>query len=248
LRIVLLSCAGAPFSAELLLELERRRPDLLARICSVLLSQPKVRKINTLPRDRQLLEILRTKGIPGLAKELSAAIGYRLNGLWQRFGEPALRAAGLVEETVRIEAFCERRGIPFTYTRDVNSADTLRHLRALEPDVILIATFNHILQQPAIDAARVATLNVHPSLLPRFRGADPIADALGAGASESGVTVHWVDTGIDTGDIAVQEPVPIPGGCTVPQLRRLLAEGGGRCVERVLMAASAGRIPRRSQA
>src|SRR3954454_22720797 len=76
-------------------------------------------------------------------------------------------------------------------------------------ELVVLAGYMHLLTKPFLDRFPRAIVNVHPSLLPAFPGAHAIADALAAGVDATGVTVHWVDEGLDTGETIVQESVPV---------------------------------------
>ncbi|MGE5027104.1 MAG: methionyl-tRNA formyltransferase, partial [Betaproteobacteria bacterium] len=125
---------------------------------------------------------------------------------------------------------------------------TLAQLRTLAPDVIVIATFHNILRRPAIETAGIAALNVHPSFLPALRGADPINLALQQHAAQTGVTIHLVDEGIDTGDIVVQQAVPIPPRASEKTLRPRLAELAGSLLIQCLDEIARGGVSTRRQA
>lgn len=133
-------------------------------------------------------------------------------------------------------------------TRDVNSGETLAQLRTLAPDVIVIATFHNILKKPAIETAGIATLTVHPSFLPALRGADPINLALQERVKQSGVTIHLVDEGIDTGDIVIQQALPIPPRASEKILRPRLAELAGSLLIKSLDEIARGGVSARRQA
>lgn len=106
-------------------------------------------------------------------------------------------------------------------------------------ELVVCAGYMHLLTPPFLE--RFTAINVHPSLLPAFPGTTPLEDALAAGATETGVTVHFVDEGIDTGPVLARETVPIEPGDTPESLRervhavehRLLPE----CVRRYLAGA-----------
>lgn len=227
-RIVLLSCAGAPFSAEILQAIQRERPECLKRIVATVLSLPKVSPLVALPLGERWRKLFREKGGGALAKEVWTAVRYRINGVWQglekHLDQGRRRLSSDVATYRRIDEFCVAHGIPIHATRDVNAAETLTLLRSLAPDLIVMATFNHILRLPAIQIAKIATLNIHPSMLPEGRGPDPINEALKLGVKQTGVTIHFVDEGIDTGDILTQQSFQMPDGVTEKQLRAGLAQ------------------------
>ena len=93
-------------------------------------------------------------------------------------------------------------------------ADTIA---GFEPDLVVLAGFMRVLAPEVVGRFRI--VNTHPALLPAFPGAHAIRDALAAGVSETGVTVHWVDEGVDTGPIIAQQPVPVLAGDDEDSLR-----------------------------
>jgi phosphoribosylglycinamide formyltransferase 1 len=95
-------------------------------------------------------------------------------------------------------------------------------------ELVVCAGYMHLLTEPFLD--RFPCLNVHPSLLPEFPGAHAVEDAIAAGASKTGVTVHFLDEGVDTGPVIAQEPVPIDPKDTPASLHARL-----QCVEHRLL-------------
>lgn len=248
-RIVLLSCAGAPFSAELCGHLEKIRPDVLALIVAVVLSKPRIPAINRLPPGERVRTVLAQSGIRGLLAEMRLMVHYRLKNLWIKAQSLIHRLNGFKGRVryKRIEDFCRERGIEPYVTRDINAAPAVAHLRALQPDLIVMATFHCILKASVITLASTAALNIHPSLLPHYRGADPINSVLRDGVRETGVTVHWVDEGIDTGDIVAQRGAMVPAGADEDCLRPLLAVIGAELLAGCVDDARLGRLARRPQ-
>src|SRR3954452_6034212 len=105
---------------------------------------------------------------------------------------------------------------------------------ALDLDVAVVAAYGLILPQPMLDAPRRGCLNVHASLLPRWRGAGPIQAAVLAGDAETGVTIMQMEAGLDTGPMLLREAVPIGPETTAVTLHDALAELGARLILRVL--------------
>ncbi|MBA2571297.1 MAG: methionyl-tRNA formyltransferase [Chloroflexi bacterium] len=101
-----------------------------------------------------------------------------------------------------------------------------QELTALAPDLIVLADYGRIVPSTLLEMPRHGPLNVHPSLLPRHRGASPIAATILAGDDESGVTILHMDAGVDTGPIVAQRRVAVPERATVPDLEALLAAAG----------------------
>jgi methionyl-tRNA formyltransferase len=100
-------------------------------------------------------------------------------------------------------------GLEVLQTESVNGADAMERVRAADPDVGLVCAFGQLIRDPLL--SELELLNVHPSLLPRWRGAAPIERAIMAGDTETGVTIMRVTEGLDSGPIALQESVAISG-------------------------------------
>lgn len=94
----------------------------------------------------------------------------------------------------------------------------LSNVESLKPDLIVLAGFMKVLPANFVNALSPRIINLHPSLLPEFRGSHAVRDALAAGATKTGATIHIVDEGVDTGRILLQQEVEIPGGISEPDL------------------------------
>jgi methionyl-tRNA formyltransferase len=117
-------------------------------------------------------------------------------------------------------------------------------LLALQPDVMVVAAYGLILPRWVLDLPRLGCLNIHASLLPRWRGAAPIHRAIEAGDAETGITIMQMDEGLDTGDMLLAERLPIGPDDTTGRLHDRLAVLGGRLiVEALEMAACGGLRP-----
>ena len=108
-------------------------------------------------------------------------------------------------------------------------------------DAAVVAAYGLILPQAMLDAPRLGCLNIHASLLPRWRGAGPIQAAILAGDAESGVTIMQMEAGLDTGPMLLAEAVPIGPRTTAAALHDALADMGARLVLRALAEAPAAR-------
>lgn len=113
-------------------------------------------------------------------------------------------------------------------------------IEAAQADVMVVAAYGLILPQWTLDAPRLGCLNIHASLLPRWRGAAPIHRAIEAGDAETGVTIMQMDAGLDTGDMLLVESLPILAEDTTGSLHDRLAALGGRMVVQALAQAAAG--------
>ena len=115
-------------------------------------------------------------------------------------------------------------GLELLQAENVNHPGALDAIRAAEPDVGLVCAFGQLLREPLL--SELELLNVHPSLLPRWRGAAPIERAIMAGDDETGVTIMRVTEGLDSGPVALQRGTPIEPGEAFDALSGRLAELG----------------------
>lgn len=113
-------------------------------------------------------------------------------------------------------------------------------LQSARPDVLVVAAYGLILPQWTLDLPRLGCLNIHASLLPRWRGAAPIHRAIEAGDAETGVTIMQMDAGLDTGDMLLAERMPIAADDTTATLHDKLASLGARLIVEALELAACG--------
>ena len=120
-------------------------------------------------------------------------------------------------------------------------------LRAAAADVMVVAAYGLILPQWVLDTPRLGCLNIHASLLPRWRGAAPIHRAVEAGDARSGITIMQMDAGLDTGDMLLVEPLRLDATETTASLHDRLAPLGGRLINEALELAACGGLVRTPQ-
>jgi methionyl-tRNA formyltransferase len=120
----------------------------------------------------------------------------------------------------------------------------IEQIRAYQPDVIVVMAYGQILPKAVLQTPRLACLNLHASLLPRWRGAAPIQAAIAAGDAETGITVMYMDEGLDTGDILLQAPTKISDAETGGTLHDRLAELAPEALLRALGLIETGKAPR----
>ena len=125
-------------------------------------------------------------------------------------------------------------------TRDEWSARLAQRVDAYAPDLVVLAGFMKVLGPAFVDAFPRRIVNVHPSLLPAFPGIDAPAQALAAGVTLSGCTVHLVDRGVDTGDILAQAAVPVAQGDDIAALHARIQTAEHRLLPRVVDAIGRG--------
>lgn len=136
---------------------------------------------------------------------------------------------------------------------DVRTPGTLRdeatqaELRAVRADLIVLADYGRIIPESVLDMPRHGALNIHPSLLPRHRGAAPVPAAIIDGDGRTGVTVMRMDAGLDTGPIVAQREVRLDGTELAPELEERLARLGAGLLLAVLPAWLEGSLPARPQ-
>jgi methionyl-tRNA formyltransferase len=115
-------------------------------------------------------------------------------------------------------------------------------------DLFVLASYGRILPKELLGLPQLGALNVHPSLLPKYRGATPIQTAIANGESETGVSIMLMDAGLDTGNVVLQERVPISSGETYGELHDRLAMLGANLLEQAIDLADRGELTGRPQA
>lgn len=135
------------------------------------------------------------------------------------------------------------RRLPTFRPARLRAAAAVAHLRELAPDLLVLADYGQIVPPELLDVPPHGALNLHPSLLPRYRGAAPIRAAILAGDAETGVTLMRMDAGLDTGPVIAQVRTPIEPAVTAPQLEERLAQLAAGLLTRDLEAWLAGDLP-----
>jgi methionyl-tRNA formyltransferase len=135
-------------------------------------------------------------------------------------------------------------GVPIFQPGRIKDPQAIDEIRALKPDVIVVMAYGQILPRDVLDIPRLACLNLHASLLPRWRGAAPIQAAIAAGDWETGITVMYMDEGLDTGDILLQRNIEILPNDTGGLLHDRLAQIAPETLLQSLRLLAAGNAPR----
>ncbi len=143
--------------------------------------------------------------VPSLEKLI--AKGFELVGVVTQPDRPSGRGKRLTPPPIKVIA--DAHNLPIYQPERVRHRDSVRALSELQPDVIVVVAFGQILPQSVLELPPYGCLNVHPSCLPKYRGAAPIQWALINGETETGVTIMLLDEGEDTGDIILQSSLPI---------------------------------------
>ncbi len=141
---------------------------------------------------------------------------------------PAGRGMKLTPSAVKQAALA--RNLPVYQPVSLKTSETQAALRALDADVMVVAAYGLILPQAVLDLPRLGCLNIHASLLPRWRGAAPIQRAILAGDAETGVTIMQMDAGLDTGAMLTKAAVPIRETDTAASLHDTLATVGAAAI------------------
>jgi methionyl-tRNA formyltransferase len=132
---------------------------------------------------------------------------YPVVGVVTQPDREAGRGRTLVAPPVKVAAF--EMGLPIIQPEKLRAPEALAQLQSWSPDLIVVAAFGQILRPAVLDLPRLGCLNVHGSLLPRWRGAAPIQAAILAGDRETGITIMKMDSGVDTGPMLAQRAIPI---------------------------------------
>lgn len=159
--------------------------------------------------------------------------------------KPAGRQLALTPPRIKTEALA--RGIAVFQPVKIRAPDAVTPIRSLGADVIVVMAYGQILPRGVLDAAKVTCLNLHASLLPRWRGAAPIQAAIDAGDAKTGITVMYMDEGLDTGDILLMREMDIAPDETGGSLHDRLANAAPDALAAALAMLEAGNAPRSPQ-
>lgn len=158
--------------------------------------------------------------------------GYDVVGVFAQPDKPVGRKAVLQPPPVKVLA--EKHGLPVYQFADVRKAEALEVLRGLRPDLMITASFGQLLSQENLDIPPYGCINVHASLLPRYRGASPIQSAIIAGERVTGVTTMYTILALDAGDMLLRETLEIHPDETAEELFPRLAALGAQVLEATL--------------
>lgn len=133
-----------------------------------------------------------------------------------------------------VKARASALGLPVLQPLKLGDAGVQEQLRTAAPEVMVVAAYGLLLPRAVLELPARGCLNIHASLLPRWRGAAPIQRAILAGDRETGITIMRMDEGLDTGEMLLREPCPITPEDTAGTLHGKLADLGARCIVRAL--------------
>lgn len=179
------------------------------------------------------------------ALERIAGAGYDVAAVVTQPDKPKGRGKEISMPPVKCKAL--KLQIPVYQPVKVREPEFVKVLKELEPDVIVVAAFGQILSKEVLDIPRYGCINIHASLLPKYRGASPIQWAVINGEKESGITTMMMDVGLDTGDILEQAVIPLDKKETGGSLFDKLSAVGGELILSTLKKLSDGTLTRTPQ-
>lgn len=162
------------------------------------------------------------------------AESYEIAGVVTQPDRPAGR--GRSPKPPPVKHLAEQLGLPVIQPERLKAPEAMAQLQAWRPDLIVVAAYGQILRPAVLDLPRMGCINIHGSLLPRWRGAAPVQAAILNGDSETGVSIMCMDPGVDTGPILSLRSVPILPGETAGSLGKRLAELGASLLIETLPA------------
>ena len=174
------------------------------------------------------------------ALEAILAAGYEVPLVLTQPDRPAGRGMKLTPSAVKKLAL--DRGIEVDQPEKLRTEEQRARLAACAPDLLVVAAYGLILPTAVLELPRLGCLNIHASLLPRWRGAAPIHRAIEAGDAETGITIMQMDEGLDTGAMLLKRATPILPADTTASLHDRLAALGGECIVEALAALQRGEL------
>ena len=187
-------------------------------------------------------------GTPEFAAVILDALAHSRHRVVAVFTRPDARAGRgkrMTESPVKQRA--TTAGIEVHQPRSMRTGEAAAPLEALEPDAMVVAAYGFLLPAPILAIPRLGCINVHASVLPRWRGAAPVHHAILAGDRHTGVSIMQMDTGLDTGPILATRTCPITATDTAGSLTIRLAELGGAALVDTLDALETGKVAARPQ-
>ena len=188
-------------------------------------------------------------GTPDFARESLESVynaGYNILGVVTNPDKPKGRGMKMVASPVK--EFAIEKNIPVYQPEKVrNNQEFIDEIKKIQPDVICVVAYGKILPKEILDIPDKGCINVHGSLLPKYRGAAPIQWAVLNGDKKTGITTMYMDVGMDTGDMILKEEVTIGEDETTGELWDRLSEIGGKLLVETLRQIESGTAPREKQ-
>ncbi len=175
-----------------------------------------------------------------VALQALLAAGHDVSLVLTQPDRPAGR--GMAIQTSPVKQLALKQGLPLLQPSSLKSGESRQPIIDAKADIMVVAAYGLILPQAALDIPRLGCVNIHASLLPRWRGAAPIQRALLAGDAETGVTIMRMEAGLDTGPMLLRESLAIEDGDTAATLHDKLAELGARLIVEALPRLECGEL------
>lgn len=188
-------------------------------------------------------------GTPDFAKKSLEAVynaGYEITGVVTNPDKPKGRGMKMIASDVKEFALSKELKI-YQPIKVKGNKEIIDEIRSLNPDVICVVAYGKILPKEILDIPKYGCINVHGSLLPKYRGAAPIQWAVINGDKTTGITTMYMDVGMDTGDMILKEEVKIGEDETTGELWNRLADIGGQLLVKTLKQIENGTAPRTKQ-
>ncbi len=166
--------------------------------------------------------------------------GHDIVGVYTRMDTPKNRGMKLLPPPVKVKAL--EYGIPVFQPKNLRGEDTQQQLRDLAPEVIVVAAYGRLLPQAVLDIPKHGCLNIHASLLPKYRGASPINACILQGETVAGVTIMQMDAGLDTGDMLLPAATDMLPDESYGSLHDRLAIIGGQAIVKALDLLAKGEL------
>jgi len=182
--------------------------------------------------------------VPTLARLTET--GHEIVAVYTQPARP--RDRGQRVSTTPVQSFAERHDLPLRTPQSLKTGDEARAFRDLHLDAAVIVAYGLILPKPILETPKFGCLNMHPSLLPRWRGAAPIQRAVLEGDATTGITIMLVDEGLDSGPILLQKEIQIHNNDTAGSLEGRLSELGAELMKNALEGLASGQITPQPQA
>ena len=182
-------------------------------------------------------------GTPDFAEESLRALvgaGYNVSAVFTKPDMPVGRKHILTPPEVKVAAF--ELGLTVYQPTTLKDDEVFETLKNLNPDLIVVVAYGKLLPKRVLELSKYGCINVHASLLPKYRGASPIQWAMVCGERETGVSTMHLDEGMDTGDILLTAKTPISDTETVEQLWDRLKEMGGKLLIETVKGLEEGSI------
>ena len=182
-------------------------------------------------------------GTPEFAVSALAALidaGHEIIAVYTREDKPKNRGMKMMMPPVKELAL--QHNIPVFQPKSVKTEEEIAAFRALNADVAVVAAYGRLLPQEILDAPTYGCINIHASLLPKYRGASPITAAIQDGETETGITIMQMDIGLDTGDMLLKGSTPISDSDTFAAVHDRLADLGGKLIVEALDKLEAGTL------